>query len=363
MAYSSNRENNRDTLVYIHKLVDSLTGAQADSEPFTVSGHVVTPLGGAVTARWIAESLSADDRQLIVTSWQSSSIVTAYIVDISDPSAPSQPRKIVLPGVTESEDQITMKSLSFSEDPATPNLVYMVTNAYGDFASVVVYDSVANTVIHITTPEPGLDALRPVPWDTSALTITEKIVYFRANVHGWDVLYAMPLIGPHAHKVLEVDLVDWEGGELVFQPNDSNGFPFELALGLKSHRSSGYIAHADLSALEGTESGLEVEPAGLNAKQPREQKITVQITPYPQAMASAPTYPTNGPKLVTFGSFDGLEIPVMYYPPINRPGPVPLIINIHGGPASQAKAAYRRYADPHLLIYLSPCPCFDVALI
>lgn len=336
--------------------MDSNTGAHADSEPFTVSGHVVTPTGGAITARWIAESFSADDRQLIITSWQSSSIVPAYIVDISNPSAPTQPRKIVLPGVTESEDQITLKHLSFSEDSNTPNLVYMVTNAYGDFASVVVYDSVANTVLHITTPEPGLNALRPVPWDTSALMITQKIVYFRANVHGWDVLYAMPLVGPHAHKVFEVDLEGWEGGELVFQPNDSNGRPFELALGLKSHRSSGYIAHADLAVLEGTQTGADVESASLNSTQPQEHKVSVRITPYPQAMASAPTYPTNGPKLVKLKSFDGLDIPVMYYPPIDRPGPVPLIINIHGGPASQAKAAYRRYADPSIL---SPCLLFD----
>lgn len=295
----------------------------------------MTPLGDALTVRWIAEDFSVDDRQLIVTSWQSNATIPAYIIDIANFEAPSAPQKIVLPGATESDDQITLKWLSFSKNPDTPNLVYMITNAYGDFSSVVAYDASTKTVIHITTPEPRLHASRPILWDTAALHVTKEVLYFRANVNGWDVLHCIPLIGPHAHNVFEVEFADWEGGSISFRPNDINNKPYELALGLRSHRNSGYIARANLSVLSGT-SNLAVEQQQLE-----DRKIRTSFAVYSQATASAPTYPTNAPQLLTFKSFDELEIPAMYYRPIDRQGPVPLIINIHGGPTSQANAAYR----------------------
>lgn len=59
------------------------------------------------------------------------------------------------------------------------------------------------------------------------------------------------------------------------------------------------------------------------------------------ATAPAPKYPTVPAKLIKWKSFDGLEIPGMYYRPTKREGAVPVIINVHGGPESQADAGYR----------------------
>jgi dipeptidyl aminopeptidase/acylaminoacyl peptidase len=42
------------------------------------------------------------------------------------------------------------------------------------------------------------------------------------------------------------------------------------------------------------------------------------------------------PKLLKFKSFDGLEVPCMYYHPNDGKMAVPVIVNIHGGPESQS---------------------------
>ena len=270
------------------------------------------------------------------------STVPAYIIDISGDQL-SEPKQIHLPGVTEKEEETVLKSLSFSRNHDAPHQVYMTTRAYGDFTSVVALDMFTNEVLHITTPEqnPALPTLYPLSWDISSLKVTPDTLHFKANIHGWDVLHAMPFIGPNARIVFEIDL-DWEGGNFTYSSNYKNKRPFELVLSLKSHRSSGYIAHADVSVL--LEESMVIDC----------HKIKVAVTPYKHAMAAPPTYPTQAPKLITFQSFDGLEISSMYWRPVRRQGIVPLIINIHGGPASQAGAAYRKcVAFRHLVKFLN----------
>lgn len=226
-----------------------------------------------------------------------------------------------------------MKWPTFSKDPDTPNLLYMSTDAYGDFTSVITYDTATSTVTHITSPELEFNALRPISWNVYSVKLSREVVYFMANVQGWEILYTMPLIGPHAHTVFEVDL-EWEGGDMAFQPNFENGKPFELVSQLKSHRSSGHIAYVDLTPIF---DNLEVSPDTKGEF----LKIKAPVTTYSQASAAPPSYPTRSPQVIKWKSFDGLEISAMYYRPIGAEGPVPLVINIHGGPASQAHSAYR----------------------
>jgi len=46
------------------------------------------------------------------------------------------------------------------------------------------------------------------------------------------------------------------------------------------------------------------------------------------------------PTLVHYNSFDGRSIPAFYYRPANAVGKLPVIINIHGGPESQARPVF-----------------------
>jgi len=66
--------------------------------------------------------------------------------------------------------------------------------------------------------------------------------------------------------------------------------------------------------------------------------VSATLAEYRQASSEIPPFRTLPPKLIRFKSFDGLPIPVMYYHPNNMQSVVPLIINIHGGPESQATA-------------------------
>jgi dipeptidyl aminopeptidase/acylaminoacyl peptidase len=46
------------------------------------------------------------------------------------------------------------------------------------------------------------------------------------------------------------------------------------------------------------------------------------------------------PELVHFESFDGLPVPAFYYRPAEANGPLPVVINIHGGPEGQAQPIF-----------------------
>jgi dipeptidyl aminopeptidase/acylaminoacyl peptidase len=50
------------------------------------------------------------------------------------------------------------------------------------------------------------------------------------------------------------------------------------------------------------------------------------------------------PKLITYKSFDGLEIPAfIYLPPDYEGGPIPFILHMHGGPESQFRPTFARH--------------------
>ena len=50
------------------------------------------------------------------------------------------------------------------------------------------------------------------------------------------------------------------------------------------------------------------------------------------------------PTLIEYDSFDGVKIPALYYKP-RKPGPVPVIIAIHGGPESQARPSFSSFTQ------------------
>ncbi|KAI0059189.1 alpha/beta-hydrolase [Artomyces pyxidatus] len=337
-AFSSNRENGKDFLVYLTKLIDSKTGASADSSPLTLPSNLVTPVTGEdEAARWSTESISIDDRYMLLTKSRSSAFVQLYLVNISG-SEPATPELITLPDTTENEEETAFENATFSRDPANPHTIFLVTNAYGNFSSVIKYDIHTRSVLHITTPGPSLRALRPISWETAQLQATKESIIFRANVDGWQQLYVMPLAGPHKDIVIEVRL-DWEGGSILYSTNAVNGKPNELALKLTSYRSSAYIAHLDMStALE----HVEKDEDGLAF-------LSVQPTTHRQAAAALPEFRTLRPTLMRFKSFDGLEVPFFYYHPNERKSAVPFTIQIHGGPEGQSTSQSRIPIHGYLL--------------
>ncbi|KAF9233901.1 alpha beta-hydrolase [Melanogaster broomeanus] len=315
MAFVSNKENNTDTLAYLTTLVGSNTGATCNSTPFTLPSKLVTPLiRDGKTERWITASISLDDKYLLLTRAYGNSYQPLFVVEISG----SKPGKV---------EQVTKAIPSFSLDPTSPHLAYVITNAYGDFDSVVSYDIHQRTVTHITTPKPRT-RLR-------GLKVTDTYVCFTANIEGWSAVHVMPLTGPRKNTVIEVRL-PWEGGWVAFAHNGRNGRPHELALRLASHRSRGFVQRAILD--------LETPKLAADGN----VYIDVTMTPYVQA-AAPEVKKAVAPKLIKFRSFDGLEVSAMYYHPNEGKSQAPVVIGIHGGPESQATVQYRTSTHGYLL--------------
>ncbi|KAJ7272993.1 Alpha/Beta hydrolase protein [Mycena rebaudengoi] len=324
MAFSSNKENGTDMLVYVSKLTHSETGAIPDSSPFTLTSKLVTPPLDKGNSRWSVSDISLDDQHLLLTKLVTSSYRPCYIVPISG----GEPELIVLPNATEDEKETAYHQPTFSRDSTNPHLVYMVSNAYGDFLSVLTYDTVSRSVTHITTPEPGLRALQPINWQCSNLEVTSQYIYFRANVDGYHSLFVWPLSGPKKDIVIEIK-PEWEGGSLSCHPNSRR--PHEVVLVLMSHKSQSFLARIDIK------DKLNDVRADENGR----SYISVPLTRYAHAAPVPATYPTSPPKLLRFKSFDGLEIPCIYYHPKDNKSAVPLVISIHGGPEGQSTANSR----------------------
>jgi hypothetical protein len=275
------------------------------------------------------------------TCWLSglygSAYTALYVVDISSEEA-SPPKLIEFPGATEKAEDTAITIATFSRDVNSPHLFYCTMNGYGDFGSIVTFDLDTGSVTHVTTPGAGIQAIRPILWETKSLAVTTDNIIFTANVEGWTSLFVMPLSGTHKNTVIEVK-IDWEGGWLTFHPNDRNGKPNEMTLGLTSYRSRGRITY------------LDIAPLLSNVKRDENGDAYVLASVSSFAQAAPPIVPNEvAPKLIKYKSFDGLEVPAIYYHPAGQ-SQTPVVIHIHGGPESQATANYRTSVSREFLHY------------
>lgn len=343
MAFSSNKENNQDTLVYVTRLIDSDTGAKADASSFTLPSRLVAPSTGEGTTMYYPQSFSLDNKYLLIRRVYGSAYTALYVVDISGEEA-SPPKLIEFPGATEKAEDTAISNATFSCDANSPHLLYCITNGYGDFHSVVTYDLDTGLITHITTSSAGIQAIRPILWEIEDLKVTSANVIFTANVEGWISLFVMPLSGSYKNTVIEVK-VDWEGGWLTFKPNDLNNKPNEMTLQLASYRSTQRITYLDFAPLL----------ANLKRNQNGDAYVLASVSPYAQAAPSTVPHEV-APKLIRYKSFDGLEVPAIYYHPAGQ-SVTPVVIHIHGGPESQATANYRTSV---IMEFLHHCSLTDI---
>lgn len=343
MVFSSTEDGPANYHIYMTRLVDSNTGTTpTSSSPFDLPRMRITETPASGKCRWSTSSISVDKKYLALTQPLGSSYQPLYVLDISDPAKlPALPELITLPGATERQDNTSNSSIAFSRDPTTPHRLHFITDAYGDFRAAVTYDLNTRTVLHITAAEPALQAIRPIPWDIRSQALTDKILYFTANIDGWSKPHCVPLIGPYANQVIEMRLQgpgDDSAG-IGFLHNAKDGRPYELCIVLASYKSSGGIAYADI------EQHLERVQTDNNGH----LYITVPFTLYKQAQPIPPAFKTPAPKLVRFKSFDGLEVPFVYYHPYDGKKRVPLNVEIHGGPAVQATTLRKSRIHGYLL--------------
>jgi dipeptidyl aminopeptidase/acylaminoacyl peptidase len=282
-AYSSTRRNGKDWDIYV-------TDPEKPEAPRLIMQ--------ADSPGWSVCDWAPDDSRLLVTRRISISESQLYELDIL-----SGTRKPVF----DEHPKASFESAVYSKDGKS---LYFATDERSDFLRLARMDLQSRRI----------EFLRPdVRWDVEALALSKdgKWLAYQVNEEGFDRIYvldtatgkdvvlpAVPtgVIPPPAGR-----------GKLIWHPNSP-----ELAFTMSSSSSPGDVYSVNVQSGE-LHRWTESETGGLDSTK------------------------FVAPALIRWKSFDGLTISgLSYRPPRQFTGRRPVVIEIHGGPESQAKAEYLR---------------------
>jgi dipeptidyl aminopeptidase/acylaminoacyl peptidase len=278
IAYSSTRRNGRDTDLYV---MDPRTPA---------SDHLLAALQGG---GWTVQDWSPDDAKLLVRESISADESRLHLCD-----AKTGAMELLTP---KSGGKSAWNDAAFAKDGKS---LLVTTDRDSEFLRLGRYD-------------PATQKLAPlaprIRSDVESLDVARdgRKLAFVSNENGASVLHLLDLRSGKALPVPKLPLGVITG--LKWHPNSR-----ELAFSLSSARSPEDVFSLDTKSGK-LERWTESETGGLN----------------PASFVE--------PELVRIKSFDGLEISGFLYQPDPRkfPGPRPVIVNIHGGPESQARPKFQ----------------------
>jgi len=273
-VYSSTRRNGRDWDLYLADIDDP------------ASSRLLLETDGA----WWAVDWSPDDRTILVKNYISINETRPFLLDVETAR---------LSPFNSTGKPVAYNAIKFSRDGRG---IYYVSDEGGEFRRLRYHDLAAGRSAVLTGD---------IDWDVGELALSEDGHYlaFTVNQDGIDRLHIRDL-----REGGELDLPDLPMGRvygLRFHPDVR-----KLGLVLNTPRSPGDVYHLDLidgELIRWTRS----ETGGL----PEEGFVI--------------------PEIIRFATFDSVggrprTIPAFYYRPAGR-GPFPVVIDIHGGPESQAR--------------------------
>ncbi|HEY8548749.1 MAG TPA: alpha/beta fold hydrolase [Vicinamibacterales bacterium] len=283
IAYVSTRRNGADRDVYV---ADPLKPG-SDRLLLEVSG------GG-----WRVLDWSPDDRQIVVLEYKSITKSDLYLVDVaSGKRAPLTDPATTRPGGT------------------GPAIAYGDAEFTADGRSLIVTTDDGSEFLRLARLDLATKKLTPlvadIKWDVEEFDVSEdgRRVAYVVNEAGRSTLHLLDLASGRSQPVKDVpagviDSLEWHRNSV------------DLGFTVASARSVSDVY--SLNADDGTITRwTESELGGLVPSQLSE------------------------PELITWKSFDGLEVSGFYYrPPSKFTGRRPVIINIHGGPEGQARPAF-----------------------
>ncbi|MCI2425399.1 S9 family peptidase [Candidatus Acetothermia bacterium] len=278
-AYYSTRRNGRDWDIYIGLPID-----QKDSQPvFTGRGS------------WTPVDWSPDDRYLLVTNYISANESYYYVLDIATGR---------LTQINPHAGKIAYGQARWAKDGQG---IYLTSDEGSEFKQLKYYDLTQNKFTILTGD---------IPWDVVEIAVSPggERVAFVANEQGTGKLYLLETGSGIRSEVTEVPQGQIYG--LKFHPTENN-----LALTINSPQTPGDIYVLTLDSHQLTQWTFS-EVGGLNSAE------------------------FIAPELIHYATFDyvGSEkrmIPAFYYrPPACDNTPVPVLIDIHGGPEGQARPTF-----------------------
>jgi len=272
-SFYSTKRNGTDWDLYIAKLDNPENAEMVLSE------------GGA----WFVSDWSPDDKSLIVGKYISANESYFYVLDISTKT---------LTQINPSSEKIAYGGSLFSKDGKG---IFFTSDENSEFQRLRYYDIQTKSITNLTAD---------INWDVEAITLSEQgdKLAFTVNEDGMAKLYLLDTKTMKYEKVPGLPIGQVYG--LLFHPDGK-----KLALVLNTPQSSGDVYVISLSDYS-LERWTYSEAGGLNTS----NFVIPELIHYP-----------------TFDEVDGKPrmIPAFIYKPKGE-GPHPVLIDIHGGPESQA---------------------------
>ena len=240
---------------------------------------------------------STDSTQLIVLQSVSSAQTPLYLLDL--PTGKIKP-------LTPLDKPINNLAVKWAKD----GTIYLLTNQDRDLLGIATMDLATGEVTYL---------FEDLKWDVESLAVSPdgRVLAYTANQDGYKHIFISNQDTGERKLVdgLPSGVVDTP----VFSPDSKS-----LAVSVQSPTENLNIWTIDLETFT-----------------PR--KITNS------AKAGIPQAGLVAPELVHFDTFDGRSIPVFWYRPRAFEPPYPVILYVHGGPASQTIADF----DPRFQFFLS----------
>ena len=242
---------------------------------------------------WAASAVSPDDRHAALLRYRSAGESEVWLLDLA-----SGQRRLLLP--QPGHPAAAHYPAQFSADGRT---LYLSSDRADQFLGLLALDISSGT-------------LRPLgaqsPWDVeqAELSADGRVVAVRINADGRDDLQLLDSASgqPLARPVLPAGSV----GRLVWHPQRP-----ELAFSVASAQGPGQIYSLDIASGQ------------------------TQAWTRPRLHPALDTGQLTEQQIVRWTSFDGRSISgLLNRPPARFSGKRPVLINLHGGPESQAKVAY-----------------------
>lgn len=253
------------------------------------NAEMVLSEGGA----WGAADWSPDDKSLIVGNYISANESYFYLLDIATKT---------LTQVNPSPEKIAYGSTIFSKDGKG---IFFTSDEKSEFQRLCYYDLQNKTIATLT---------EDINWDVESMTISDdgESLAFTVNEDGLSKLYLLDTKAMKHEKVPGIPVGQVYG--LSFHPDGK-----KLALVLNTPQTPGDIFVMNLSDFS-LERWTYSEAGGLNTS----EFVIPELIHYP-----------------TFDEVDGKPrmIPAFIYKPKGT-GPHPVVIDIHGGPESQATPSF-----------------------
>ena len=237
---------------------------------------------------WVPMDWSPDDSRLIVINYRSITDAEVHVVDLESGAVQQ---------VNPQDEPVGYAAGAFDRKGTG---VYLVHDHGTEFKQLHHYDLATGKSRPLSAH---------IPWDVSSFTMPRdrKTLAFVVNAGGTNELHLLDLERDRALPApqLPVGLI----GTLGFSPD---GRALAMVLNTPQSPSDVYVY-------------------GLRKRQ------LVRWTESEVGGLDTARFPV--PEMVSFKSFDGLEVPAWVYRPA-QPGPRPVIVQIHGGPESQSRPAF-----------------------